>query len=49
MIGGYTGKTLFVDLSRSKIVIEPTNDEFARTYIGGSGYACRLALDHLEL
>ena len=48
MIGGYTGKTLFVDLSRSKIVIERTNDEFARTYIGGSGYACRLALDHLN-
>jgi len=48
LIGGYTGKTLLVDLSRSKIVIEPTNDEFARTYIGGSGYACRLALDHLS-
>jgi aldehyde:ferredoxin oxidoreductase len=48
LIGGYTGKTFFVDLSRSKIIIEPTNDEFARPYIGGSGYACRLALDHLN-
>ena len=48
MIGGYIGKTLFVDLSRDKIIIEPTNGEFAATYIGGSGYACRLALDHLS-
>ena len=47
MIGGYTGKTLSVDLSRDKIIIEPTNEEYAATYIGGSGYACRLALDHL--
>ena len=47
MIGGYTGKTLFVDLSREKILTEPTNEEFAASYIGGSGYACRLALDHL--
>jgi len=48
LIGGYTGKTLFVDLSRDKAVIEPTNAEFAETYIGGSGYACRLAIDHLK-
>jgi aldehyde:ferredoxin oxidoreductase len=47
LIGGYTGKTLFVDLSRDKIIIEPTNEEFAAVYTGGSGYACRLALDHL--
>jgi aldehyde:ferredoxin oxidoreductase len=47
LIGGYTGKTLLVDLTRDKIIIEPTNEEFAATYLGGSGYACRLALDHL--
>ena len=47
LIGGYTGKTLLVDLSREKVVIEPTNEQFAATYIGGSGYACRLALDYL--
>jgi len=47
LIGGYMGKTLFVDLSGDKVIIEPTNEEFAATYIGGSGYACRLALDHL--
>jgi len=47
LIGGNTGKTLLVDLSRDKIITEPTNEEFAATYIGGSGYACRLALDHL--
>ena len=47
LIGGYTGKTLLVDLSRDKTISEPTNEEFAATYIGGSGYACRLALDHL--
>ena len=49
MIGGNTGKTLLVDLSRDKIIIEPTNEEFAATYVGGSGYACRLALDHLTV
>jgi len=48
LIGGYIGKTLLVDLNRDKMIIEPTNEEFARTYIGGSGYACRLALDHLS-
>ncbi len=48
MIGGYIGKTLLIDLSREKIITEPTNKEFAATYIGGSGYACRLALDHLN-
>jgi aldehyde:ferredoxin oxidoreductase len=47
LIGGYTGKTLSVDLSRDKIIIEPTNEEYAATYLGGSGYGCRLALDHL--
>jgi aldehyde:ferredoxin oxidoreductase len=47
LIGGYTGKTLLVDLSREKIVVEPTTEDFAATYIGGSGYACRLALDYL--
>jgi aldehyde:ferredoxin oxidoreductase len=47
LIGGYTGKTLLVDLSREKVVVEPTNEQYAATYIGGSGYACRLALDHL--
>ena len=47
MIGGYIGKTLLVDLSRQKIITEPSNEEFAATYIGGSGYACRLALDNL--
>ncbi len=48
MIGGYTGRTLFVDLNHGSITEKPTNEEFARTYIGGSGYACRLALDYLE-
>jgi aldehyde:ferredoxin oxidoreductase len=47
LIGGYSGRSLVVDLTRDKIIIEPTNEEFAATYIGGSGYACRLALDHL--
>jgi len=47
LIGGYTGKTLLIDLSREKTVMERTNEEFAATYIGGSGYACRLALDYL--
>ena len=48
MVGGYVGKTLLVDLSRGKVLVESSNEEFARTFIGGSGYACRYALDHLH-
>lgn len=48
MTGGYIGSTLLVDLTRNKITIKSTDEEFARTYIGGSGYACRLALDYLS-
>jgi len=48
LIGGYAGKTLLVDLTRSKVVVESSSEEFARTFIGGSGYACRFALDHLD-
>jgi len=35
-------------LTRSKVVVESSSEEFARTFIGGSGYACRFALDHLD-
>ncbi|WP_455363659.1 aldehyde ferredoxin oxidoreductase family protein [[Eubacterium] cellulosolvens] len=48
MIGGYAGKMLLVDLTHNRVTIEPANEGFARTYVGGSGYACRLALDHLS-
>jgi len=48
LTGGYIGSTLLVDLTRNKITVKSTDEEFARTYIGGSGYACRLALDYLS-
>ncbi len=48
-MGGCTGKTLLVDLALRKTVVVATNEEFARVFIGGSGYACRFALDHLDL
>ncbi len=48
MVGGYVGKTLLVDLSLGKVVVASSNEEFARTFMGGSGYACRYAFDNLH-
>lgn len=42
MAGGYTGKVLKVNLSTKTLDIEPINEEAARKYIGGKGYATYL-------
>ncbi len=36
MLNGYTGKILHVDLSTGSITIETPDEEFYRTYVGGS-------------
>jgi len=47
--GGYAGAFLFVDLTRGKMERKPLNWDYARAFIGGSGYAVRLLYDCLPL
>ncbi len=44
-MNGYVGKLLYVDLGSGEIRDEPLDPEMARTYVGGSGLAARLAYD----
>ena len=47
ILKGYAGKILQVDLATKKISTIPINEEWARLYLGGSGYAARLLYDKL--
>lgn len=42
MLGGYTGKDLWVDLSSGKMTEEDPGDDLRRDFIGGYGIAARL-------
>ena len=44
---GYAGTILRVNLSKEKIVKEPLNPDFARKYIGGSGFNARVLYDEV--
>jgi aldehyde:ferredoxin oxidoreductase len=46
---GYLGKILRVDLSRSRLWDEPLNEEYARSFVGGSGLAARYLYELLDL
>jgi aldehyde:ferredoxin oxidoreductase len=48
MAGGYIGKILKVDLTTKSISIEPINEEVARKYLGGKGYAVYLLYQYLK-
>ena len=48
MVGGYVGKILKVDLSTKKVSTEPIDEEVARKYIGGKGYAVYLLYQYLK-
>ena len=41
---GYTGKILHVDLSKSELEIEEPNEQFYRTYMGGSAMGMHYVL-----
>ncbi len=43
---GYAGKILHIDLSNGKTVTEPLEEEFARLYIGGTGFGVKTLIDH---
>lgn len=42
---GYAGQILKVDLSREKTVIQETDKEMTRDYLGGNGFCARLLFD----
>lgn len=45
--GGYAGTLLHVDLTSGETYVSPLDPEFARRYLGGSGFGARLFLDEL--
>ncbi len=45
---GYLGRILCVDLSRGELRDEALNEEYARSYVGGSGLAARYLYDMLD-
>lgn len=47
MLGGYTTKSLRVDLTTGKITTEETDLARARRFIGGRGYCAKLLFDEL--
>ncbi|TFF88597.1 MAG: aldehyde ferredoxin oxidoreductase [Promethearchaeota archaeon] len=47
-MNGYMGKLLKVNLTESKISIQPLDIELAKKYIGGSGLACRMLYDKID-
>ena len=44
----YTGKILYVDLDTGKHRVDTFDEEFAKTYIGGTGFGVKMLIDHLE-
>jgi aldehyde:ferredoxin oxidoreductase len=48
MIKGYAGRILDVDLSSHTFAFRPLDEEIARLYVGGKGYATRLLYDMTE-
>lgn len=45
---GYTGKILRVDLTKSKIRVEPTKAEWIKMFLGGKGLAARYLLEEMK-
>jgi len=48
MIKGYAGRVLEVDLTKQTFVFKPLDEDIARLYVGGKGYATRLLYDETE-
>lgn len=44
----YSGKILFVDLSKKKVRKEALKPAFAKKYVGGKGFGAKFLLDHLN-
>ncbi len=48
-MNGYMGKLLRVDLTTGIVEDEPLNEEYARSFVGGSGLAARYLYDLVDL
>jgi len=48
MAAGYVGKILKVDLTTKNISVQPLNEEVARKYLGGKGYATYFLYQYLK-
>jgi aldehyde:ferredoxin oxidoreductase len=44
---GYSGRILNVDLTQAQVTIETFDETFAKTYLGGNGFAIRLLYERL--
>jgi aldehyde:ferredoxin oxidoreductase len=44
----YTGKILYVDLSTGKYRTETFDEDFAKKYIGGTGFGIKILIDNLK-
>ena len=49
LAGGYTGNLLYVDLTKQESTIRPLDETYARKFIGGSGLACRILYDMVDM
>lgn len=48
MIKGFRGKLLKVDLTKGQITTESLNEDIAKNFLGGTGYACRYLYDKIQ-
>ena len=48
MIKGFRGKLLKINLTSKQITTEQLNEEYAKNFLGGSGYACRYLYDIID-
>jgi len=48
MIYSFRGKILKINLTSKEISEEPLNEEIAKDFLGGAGYACRYLYDKLD-
>ena len=44
----YTGKILHVDLTSGRVKTEPFDEDFAKAYIGGTGFGIKLLMENQE-
>jgi len=48
MLKAFRGKLLNINLSTKEISVEPINQEHAKLFLGGAGYACRYLYNKLD-
>lgn len=48
MPGGYKGKILRVNLTNSKVSVEPLKEDYIKKFLGGSGIAAKILYDELD-